>query len=160
GSPRRRGHHGARGRGPRVAGGRDERQPRPPRRGGRQLACAGHGGGYASPCRGAGREAHRRRRGRGGGGGPLPGGAGRGRPGARRAGGAHLRAGAHPMSPSRATARAHPNIALVKYWGKRDAVRILPHQSSLSVTLAPLEVVTTVEFGAPADSVVLHGSEA
>jgi diphosphomevalonate decarboxylase len=64
------------------------------------------------------------------------------------------------MSPSRATARAHPNIALVKYWGKRDAVRILPHQSSLSVTLAPLEVVTTVEFGAPADSVVLHGSEA
>jgi len=64
------------------------------------------------------------------------------------------------MSPSRATARAHPNIALVKYWGKRDPVRILPHQSSLSVTLAPLEVVTTVEFGAPADSVVLHGSEA
>jgi len=42
------------------------------------------------------------------------------------------------MSPSRATARAHPNIALVKYWGKRDPVRILPHQSSLSVTLAPL----------------------
>jgi diphosphomevalonate decarboxylase len=39
-------------------------------------------------------------------------------------------------------------------------VRILPHQSSLSVTLAPLEVVTTVEFGAPADAVVLHGSEA
>ena len=64
------------------------------------------------------------------------------------------------MSHSRATARAHPNIALVKYWGKRDPVRILPHQSSLSVTLAPLEVVTTVEFGAPADSVVLHGSEA
>ena len=64
------------------------------------------------------------------------------------------------MSPSRATGRAHPNIALVKYWGKRDPVRILPHQSSLSVTLAPLEVVTTVEFGAPGDSVVLHGSEA
>ena len=64
------------------------------------------------------------------------------------------------MSPSRATARAHPNIALVKYWGKRDPFRIRPHQSSLSVTLAPLEVVTTVEFGGPADSVTLHGTEA
>jgi diphosphomevalonate decarboxylase len=46
----------------------------------------------------------------------------------------------------RATARAHPNIALVKYWGKRDERLILPHQSSLSVTLGPLSVSTTVEF--------------
>jgi diphosphomevalonate decarboxylase len=64
------------------------------------------------------------------------------------------------MSGGRATARAHPNIALVKYWGKRDAERILPHQSSLSVTLAPLEVVTTVEFGSAEDAVMLHGSPA
>ena len=60
----------------------------------------------------------------------------------------------------KATAVAHPNIALVKYWGKRDADRILPHQSSLSVTLAPLEVVTTVRFGAPEDMVTLHGAPA
>lgn len=46
----------------------------------------------------------------------------------------------------KATARAHPNIALVKYWGKRDERRILPHQSSVSVTLGPLAVTTTVEF--------------
>lgn len=46
----------------------------------------------------------------------------------------------------KATARAHPNIALVKYWGKRDERLILPHQSSLSVTLGPLSVSTTVEF--------------
>jgi diphosphomevalonate decarboxylase len=64
------------------------------------------------------------------------------------------------MSAPTVTARAHPNIALVKYWGKRDADRILPHQSSLSVTLAPLEVVTTVRFGAPEDAVTLHGSAA
>lgn len=64
------------------------------------------------------------------------------------------------MSGPSATARAHPNIALVKYWGKRDAARILPHQSSLSVTLAPLEVVTSVEFGAPEDAVALHGAPA
>jgi diphosphomevalonate decarboxylase len=48
----------------------------------------------------------------------------------------------------KATARAHPNIALVKYWGKRDERLILPHQSSLSVTLGPLSVTTTVEFHA------------
>lgn len=45
-----------------------------------------------------------------------------------------------------ATAVAHPNIALVKYWGKRDEKLILPFQSSLSVTLAPLAVTTTVRF--------------
>jgi len=64
------------------------------------------------------------------------------------------------MSEGKATARAHPNIALVKYWGKRDARRILPHQSSFSVTLAPLEVVTTVQLGARANEVELNGQRA
>lgn len=57
----------------------------------------------------------------------------------------------------KATAIAHPNIALVKYWGKRDEALILPHQSSLSVTLAPLAVHTTVEFRPGADEVELNG---
>jgi diphosphomevalonate decarboxylase len=62
----------------------------------------------------------------------------------------------------KATAKAHPNIALVKYWGKRDEALILPHQSSLSVTLAPLHVVTTVEWGVggDADVVELQGKTA
>ncbi|RKG81416.1 diphosphomevalonate decarboxylase [Corallococcus exercitus] len=60
----------------------------------------------------------------------------------------------------KATVRAHPNIALVKYWGKRDEALILPHQSSLSLTLAPIHVTTTVEFGAQADTVELHGHAA
>lgn len=61
----------------------------------------------------------------------------------------------------KATALAHPNIALVKYWGKRDEALILPHQSSLSVTLAPLAVRTTVEWGAGAeDTVELNGKQA
>jgi diphosphomevalonate decarboxylase len=60
----------------------------------------------------------------------------------------------------KATARAHPNIALVKYWGKRDTVRVLPHQSSFSVTLAPLEVTTTVHFGAAEEAVELNGRRA
>ncbi len=48
----------------------------------------------------------------------------------------------------KATARAHPNIALVKYWGKRDEELLLPFQGSLSMTLGGLSAITTVEFGA------------
>lgn len=59
-----------------------------------------------------------------------------------------------------AEAVAHPNIALVKYWGKRDEQLILPHQSSLSLTLAPLSVKTTVEWGASAHEVELNGKVA
>ncbi len=61
---------------------------------------------------------------------------------------------------TKATATAHPNIALVKYWGKRDERLILPHQSSLSVTLAPLSVTTTVEWGGARDEVSINGEEA
>ncbi len=64
--------------------------------------------------------------------------------------------------PLRATAKAHPNIALVKYWGKRDERRILPHQSSVSVTLSPLSVTTSVEFGVSGrtDQVSINGQPA
>ncbi len=47
----------------------------------------------------------------------------------------------------KATAIANSNIALVKYWGKRDERKILPMNSSLSVTLDDLYTTTTVEFG-------------
>lgn len=60
----------------------------------------------------------------------------------------------------KATAVAHPNIALVKYWGKRDEALILPHQSSLSVTLAPLSVTATVRFDAPREAIRINGREA
>ncbi|MBZ4419045.1 diphosphomevalonate decarboxylase [Myxococcus sp. RHSTA-1-4] len=60
----------------------------------------------------------------------------------------------------KATALAHPNIALVKYWGKRDEALILPHQSSLSLTLSPLSVTTTVEFGVVGDHVEINGHTA
>ena len=46
----------------------------------------------------------------------------------------------------RANALAHPNIALVKYWGKRDLEYNLPAAGSLSMTLDGLETKTTVEF--------------
>ena len=47
----------------------------------------------------------------------------------------------------KAIAKAHANIALVKYWGKRDLALNLPSASSLSLTLDGLDTTTTVEFG-------------
>ena len=45
-----------------------------------------------------------------------------------------------------ATAQAQPNIALVKYWGKRDAALNLPAAGSLSITLDALHTRTHVRF--------------
>ncbi|MBI3179172.1 MAG: diphosphomevalonate decarboxylase, partial [Deltaproteobacteria bacterium] len=55
----------------------------------------------------------------------------------------------------RVTARAHPNVALVKYWGKRDSALNLPATGSLSVTLSGLFTETTVEAHAGGDEVVI-----
>lgn len=55
------------------------------------------------------------------------------------------------------TARAHPNIALLKYWGKRDGPGNIPAAPSLSITLDTLVTTTTVR-DARADSVSLNGA--
>ncbi len=57
----------------------------------------------------------------------------------------------------KATAIAHPNLAFVKYWGKRDEALRLPATGSISMTLGGLFVRTTVEFGAPADRISIDG---
>lgn len=59
-----------------------------------------------------------------------------------------------------ATARAHPNIAVVKYWGKRASVLNLPAVSSLSMTLDTFATTTTVTWGTTTDEVVHNGSPA
>lgn len=59
-----------------------------------------------------------------------------------------------------AFAQAQPNIALVKYWGKRDTARNLPAADSLSITLASLSTRTQVTFD-PArehDTLLLNGA--
>ncbi len=45
-----------------------------------------------------------------------------------------------------ATAKAHTNIALVKYWGKKDQDLIIPQTDSLSLTLNEFYTTTTVNF--------------
>lgn len=68
--------------------------------------------------------------------------------------------------PRQVTARAGTNIALVKYWGKRDNVLNLPATGSLSLTLAGLGSETRVRFAADAglsdgrDRVLLDGAGA
>lgn len=56
----------------------------------------------------------------------------------------------------RATAIAHPNVALVKYWGKASGPHNVPATPSLSLTLAAFSTTTTV---APArqDSLARNG---
>ena len=56
-----------------------------------------------------------------------------------------------------ATAIAHPNIALIKYWGKREIRTNLPAVGSLSETLGALVTETTVD--ARQDSLILNGRD-
>lgn len=56
----------------------------------------------------------------------------------------------------RATATAQPNIALIKYWGKRDLERNLPAVGSISITLSELSTKMTVELDAGLDGDVLE----
>lgn len=50
------------------------------------------------------------------------------------------------LAPNFAVAKANVNIALIKYWGKRDERLILPYTSSLSLTLSDLYATTSVHF--------------
>jgi diphosphomevalonate decarboxylase len=58
-----------------------------------------------------------------------------------------------------AKAQACSNIALIKYWGKRDAALNLPTNGSLSLTLDGMTTSTTVHWdpGYTEDSVSLNG---
>lgn len=55
-------------------------------------------------------------------------------------------------------ARAHANIALVKYWGKQDEERVIPYNSSLSLTLDKLYSDSIIET-AMEDEFFLNGSK-
>jgi diphosphomevalonate decarboxylase len=62
----------------------------------------------------------------------------------------------------RAKAVAHPNIALVKYWGKADVERNLPAVGSISITLDTLTTTTRVRLDPELDrdELVLDGRPA
>ncbi|GAB4412348.1 MAG: diphosphomevalonate decarboxylase [Anaerolineales bacterium] len=62
----------------------------------------------------------------------------------------------------KATATAGSNIAIVKYWGARDAALNLPANGSISLTLDAARTTTTVRFdpALKSDALVLNGREA
>ncbi len=62
----------------------------------------------------------------------------------------------------RATAIAQPNIALIKYWGKRDVEKNLPAVGSISITLDALHTRMCVELdaGLDADRLFVNGEPA
>ena len=62
----------------------------------------------------------------------------------------------------KAVAEANTNIALVKYWGKRDKLLNLPAVGSLSLTLDGLTTRTEVHFDAAlaADTLRLNDADA
>ncbi|WP_156883234.1 diphosphomevalonate decarboxylase [Lacticigenium naphthae] len=59
------------------------------------------------------------------------------------------------------TVRAHTNIALIKYWGKKDEELIIPMNSSLSLTLDAFYTDTSVSFSSTyeKDTFYLNGIE-
>ena len=57
----------------------------------------------------------------------------------------------------RVTARAHPNIALVKYWGKRDSELNLPAVGSISITLGDLWTDMRLDTDAGTDELRVNG---
>jgi diphosphomevalonate decarboxylase len=62
---------------------------------------------------------------------------------------------------SSVTVVTHANIALIKYWGKRDQLLHLPTKSSLSVGLDALATQTTIErTSLPTDQVFINGAPA
>lgn len=66
------------------------------------------------------------------------------------------------MSEHKGAAIAHPNIALIKYWGNRDSQLRLPANSSLSMTLGGLRTHTQVTFspGLESDTLLINDREA
>jgi len=60
-----------------------------------------------------------------------------------------------------ATAIAHPNFALIKYWGKSNVSGNIPAMNSLAITLDSMTSETTVSFpdGLKKDTWILNGVE-
>jgi diphosphomevalonate decarboxylase len=57
------------------------------------------------------------------------------------------------------TIKTASDIALIKYWGKKDEVLRLPENGSISIKLDGLDTVTTVEFqqGLETDDITIQG---
>lgn len=71
----------------------------------------------------------------------------------------HKGSGMSDHKDKKATARAHANIALAKYWGKRDEALNLPFFDSVSINLEGLYTETTAVWNEddPRDALSING---
>jgi diphosphomevalonate decarboxylase len=62
---------------------------------------------------------------------------------------------------NKSTFRASSDVALVKYWGKKNAALRIPENGSVSIVLSGLDTLTTVEFSGrlPQDQVRIEGTQ-
>ncbi len=60
----------------------------------------------------------------------------------------------------KASAKAYPIQGLIKYHGLKDEVLRLPYHDSISVCTAPINTLTTIEFGHRSDKAEFDGMEA
>lgn len=62
---------------------------------------------------------------------------------------------------SKRSFRASPDVALIKYWGKKDPILRLPENNSISMILKGLDANTTVEFreDLTKDDIAIHGMQ-
>ncbi len=65
------------------------------------------------------------------------------------------------MENLKSTARANSNLALIKYWGKKDPKLFIPMNPNISFTLEGIYTTTTVEFSdsLEEDEVTIDGKE-
>jgi diphosphomevalonate decarboxylase len=59
------------------------------------------------------------------------------------------------------TAKAHPNIAFIKYWGNQNNTLRIPSNGSISMNLASLSTVTTISISnkSDQDSLEINGTQ-
>lgn len=50
------------------------------------------------------------------------------------------------MDQKSVTVKSYANIAIIKYWGKADAIKMIPATSSISLTLENMYTTTTLSF--------------
>ena len=65
-------------------------------------------------------------------------------------------------TPGSGSAKAHPNIAFIKYWGNCEQNTEIPANGSISMNLGGLETQTTVKFKSEFDRdvLIINGKEA
>ncbi|HEL0681243.1 TPA: diphosphomevalonate decarboxylase, partial [Streptococcus equi subsp. zooepidemicus] len=50
------------------------------------------------------------------------------------------------MDSNTVTVTSYANIAIVKYWGKKDEAKMIPSTSSISLTLEGMYTTTSLSF--------------